>query len=106
MKTKTLISSFIALSLCTMLYAKPKENNTFKNLKNEIATTVEAEVETQVATEKILQEYISFCGGNEDLGEKLYKIRDGKDPPRRRRADHGIPFINLLIFPRITAEKK
>ena len=33
MKTKTLISSFIALSLCTLLYAAPKQDNSFKALK-------------------------------------------------------------------------
>ncbi|MBO4707201.1 MAG: hypothetical protein J5594_01410 [Elusimicrobiaceae bacterium] len=73
---KLILGLLVVLFLVTLVYAE-----TDTNLKEEIATTVKAEVETQVAKEnsnKILQEYIAFCGGNEKLGKILYEEREYK----------------------------
>ncbi len=73
---KLILGLFVFSFLVTLAYAE-----TDTNLKEEIATTVNAEIETQVATEnsnKILQEYIDFCGGNEKLGKIIYDKRNGR----------------------------
>ncbi len=99
---KLILGLLVVLFLVTLVYAE-----TDNDLKNEIATTVKAEVETQVATDnsnKILQEYISFCRGNEELGEILYDERDGKASKANLLGQFVIWKHHLAYLPEVTFE--
>ena len=78
-----LIASLLPL---TFVYAET-DTDLFKKeisttVKAEIATAVKAGIDTQIEEvkdkDKILQEYIDICDGNEKLGKILYDKRKGK----------------------------
>lgn len=74
---KLILGLLVGLLPVTLVYAGTDTDL----LKEEIGVTIEAEVEAQAVENnqnKILQEYIDLCGGNEKLGKILYDKRKGE----------------------------